>query len=57
MPLEQAGPSAPITPASKAGTLALTAKAARELAGDDIAVNAVLPSGIETDMMPALARE
>lgn len=37
--------------------LALTAKAARELAGDGIAVNAVLPSVIETDMMPALARD
>lgn len=43
--------------ASKAGMLALTAKAARELARDGIAVNAVLPSVIETDMMPALARD
>jgi 3-oxoacyl-[acyl-carrier protein] reductase len=41
--------------ASKAGLLALTAKAARELARDRIAVNAVLPSVIETDMMEALA--
>jgi 3-oxoacyl-[acyl-carrier protein] reductase len=43
--------------ASKAGMLALTAKAARELAGDGIAVNAVLPSVIETDMMQELARD
>ena len=43
--------------ASKAGLLALTAKAARELAADGIAVNAVLPSVIETDMLPALARD
>ena len=43
--------------ASKAGMLALTAKAARELAGDGIAVNAVLPSVIETDMLSALARD
>jgi 3-oxoacyl-[acyl-carrier protein] reductase len=41
--------------ASKAGLLALTAKAARELARDRIAVNAVLPSVIETEMMEALA--
>lgn len=37
--------------ASKAGVLALTAKAARELARDGIAVNAVLPSIIETEML------
>jgi 3-oxoacyl-[acyl-carrier protein] reductase len=43
--------------ASKAGMLALTAKAARELAPDGIAVNAVLPSVIETDMLTALARD
>lgn len=42
--------------ASKAGLLALTAKAARELARDGIAVNAVLPSIIETDMLDELAR-
>ena len=41
--------------ASKAGMLALTAKAARELARDGISVNAVLPSVIETEMMMALA--
>jgi 3-oxoacyl-[acyl-carrier protein] reductase len=41
--------------ASKAGMLALTAKAARELARDRIAVNAVLPSVIETDMLDAVA--
>ena len=43
--------------ASKAGMLALTAKAARELARDGITVNAVLPSVIETDMMHELARD
>ena len=41
--------------ASKAGLLALTAKAARELAPAGIAVNAVLPSVIETDMLRELA--
>jgi 3-oxoacyl-[acyl-carrier protein] reductase len=41
--------------ASKAGLLALTAKAARELARDGIAVNAVLPSMIETEMLETLA--
>jgi 3-oxoacyl-[acyl-carrier protein] reductase len=41
--------------ASKAGMLALTAKAARELARDGIAVNAVLPTVIETDMLAAVA--
>jgi 3-oxoacyl-[acyl-carrier protein] reductase len=41
--------------ASKAGMLALTAKAAREFARDGIAVNAVLPSVIETDMLEAVA--
>lgn len=41
--------------ASKAGLLALTAKAARELARDGIAVTAVLPSMIETEMLDALA--
>jgi NAD(P)-dependent dehydrogenase (short-subunit alcohol dehydrogenase family) len=41
--------------ASKAGLLALTAKAARELARDGIAVNAVLPSVIETDMLDDVA--
>jgi 3-oxoacyl-[acyl-carrier protein] reductase len=41
--------------ASKAGLLALTAKAARELAREGIAVNAVLPSVIETEMLGALA--
>ena len=43
--------------ASKAGLLALTAKAARELARDGIAVNAVLPSVIETEMLEAVAPE
>jgi len=43
--------------ASKAGMLALTAKAARELARDGIAVNAVLPSVIETDMLDAIAQD
>jgi len=42
--------------ASKAGLLALTAKAARELARDGIAVNAVLPSVIETEMLGEIAR-
>ena len=41
--------------ASKAGLLALTAKAAREFARDGIVVNAVLPSVIETDMLGAVA--
>ncbi len=41
--------------ASKAGLLALTAKAARELARDGISVNAVLPSVIETEMLESLA--
>jgi 3-oxoacyl-[acyl-carrier protein] reductase len=41
--------------ASKAGLLALTAKAARELAREGIAVNAVLPSVIETEMLHAVA--
>ncbi len=41
--------------ASKAGLLALTAKAAREYARDGIAVNAVLPSVIETEMLDTLA--
>jgi 3-oxoacyl-[acyl-carrier protein] reductase len=41
--------------ASKAGMLALTARAARELAREGIAVNAVLPSVIETDMLDAVA--
>jgi NAD(P)-dependent dehydrogenase (short-subunit alcohol dehydrogenase family) len=41
--------------ASKAGLLALTAKAARELARDGISVNAVLPSVIETEMLDAVA--
>lgn len=41
--------------ASKAGLLALTAKAARELARDGIAVTAVLPSMIETEMLDTLA--
>jgi NAD(P)-dependent dehydrogenase (short-subunit alcohol dehydrogenase family) len=41
--------------ASKAGMLALTAKAARELAREGIAVNAVLPSVIETEMLEAVA--
>lgn len=40
--------------AAKAGMLALTAKAARELAREGISVNAVLPSAIETDMMGEL---
>lgn len=43
--------------ASKAGMLALTAKAARELAREGIAVNAVLPSVIETDMLEAAAAD
>jgi 3-oxoacyl-[acyl-carrier protein] reductase len=43
--------------ASKAGMLALTVRAARELAAEGIAVNAVLPSVIETEMMQALARD
>lgn len=42
--------------ASKAGMLALTARAARELAREGISVNAVLPSAIETDMMDELFR-
>ncbi len=41
--------------ASKAGLLALTAKAARELARDGISVNAILPSVIETEMLESLA--
>lgn len=41
--------------ASKAGLLALTTRAARELARDGISVNAVLPSVIETDMLGAIA--
>jgi 3-oxoacyl-[acyl-carrier protein] reductase len=41
--------------ASKAGVLALTAKAARELAADNIVVNAVLPSVIATEMLDAVA--
>jgi 3-oxoacyl-[acyl-carrier protein] reductase len=41
--------------ASKAGLLALTARAARELARDGIVVNAVLPSVIETEMLDAVA--
>jgi 3-oxoacyl-[acyl-carrier protein] reductase len=41
--------------ASKAGVLALTAKAARELAREGISVNAVLPSVIETDMLGDIA--
>ena len=41
--------------ASKAGLRALTAKAARELAREGIAVTAVLPSVIETEMLDALA--
>ena len=41
--------------ASKAGLLALTAKAARELAREGIAVTAVLPSVIETEMLDVLA--
>ncbi len=43
--------------ASKAGMLALTVKAARELARDGIAVNAVLPTVIETDMLGELAAD
>jgi len=43
--------------ASKAGMLALTAKAARELARDHIAVNAVLPTAIETEMLVELAQD
>ena len=43
--------------ASKAGMLALTAKAARELARDGIAVNAVLPSLIETEMLDEIVRD
>lgn len=42
--------------ASKAGMLALTANAARELARDGISVNAVLPSVIETDMLSEIGR-
>ncbi|MBI4588585.1 MAG: SDR family oxidoreductase [Candidatus Rokubacteria bacterium] len=42
--------------ASKAGLLALTAKAARELARDGISVNAVLPSVIEAEMLGEIAR-
>ncbi len=42
--------------ASKAGLLALTAKAARELARDGIAVNAVLPSVIETEMLDEITK-
>jgi 3-oxoacyl-[acyl-carrier protein] reductase len=42
--------------ASKAGMLALTAKAARELAREGISVNAVLPSMIETDMLSEIGR-
>ncbi len=40
--------------ASKAGLLALTTRAARELARDGISVNAVLPSLIETAMLGAV---
>ena len=40
---------------AQAGLLALTAKAARELAREGIAVTAVLPSVIETEMLDALA--
>ena len=43
--------------ASKAGLLALTAKAARELARDGIAVNAVLPTAIETEMLAEIAHD
>ena len=43
--------------ASKAGMLALTAKAARELAREGIAVNAVLPSVIETEMLDAVTHD
>jgi 3-oxoacyl-[acyl-carrier protein] reductase len=42
--------------ASKAGMLALTAKAARELAREGISVNAVLPSVIDTDMLAEIGR-
>jgi 3-oxoacyl-[acyl-carrier protein] reductase len=42
--------------ASKAGLLALTAKAARELAREGISVNAVLPSVIETEMLDEIVR-
>ena len=42
--------------ASKAGVLALTAKAARELAPDGISVNAVLPSIIETEMLDEIVK-
>lgn len=41
--------------ASKAGLLALTTRAARELAREGITVNAVLPSIIDTEMMDDLA--
>jgi 3-oxoacyl-[acyl-carrier protein] reductase len=41
--------------ASKAGLLALTAKAARELTREGISVTAVLPSVIETEMLDTLA--
>ena len=41
--------------ASKAGLLALTAEAARELARKGISATAVLPSVIETEMLDALA--
>lgn len=41
--------------ASKAGMLALTARAARELAREGIAVNAVLPSVIDTEMLRDIA--
>lgn len=43
--------------ASKAGMLALTAKAAREFASDGIIVNAVLPTAIETEMMGAVTAD
>jgi NAD(P)-dependent dehydrogenase (short-subunit alcohol dehydrogenase family) len=43
--------------ASKAAVCALTVRAARELAADGIAVNAVLPSVIETDMLEEIARD
>ena len=42
--------------ASKAGLLALTAKAARELAAEGISVNAILPSVIETEMLEEIAK-
>jgi 3-oxoacyl-[acyl-carrier protein] reductase len=42
--------------ASKAGVLALTAKAARELAPHGISVNAVLPSIIETEMLDEIVK-